>query len=494
MYGSGKVNRKPLHFYPHMKVWNRKRVVLCVCLLTLAACSPFQPAHRTDAHGELPETFSLYDQREHPDSSWWLAFSSPELNRLVDEALAGGFSLKQAWYRLQQARAVAVRAGADRYPELAAGGSAESTRRDASDLSGGPKGDQTLTLGLESSYEVDLWGRVRSQQQAAILDAQASEADLHAAAVTLTAEVAGRWIQILSQQLQKALLEEQLVNNRTFLDLIELRFRNGIVSALDVYQQKQVVANIRATIPLVAADIQLRKHELALLLGRPPRSNLQLAQAELPRIGPLPAVGLPADLLAVRPDVKAAGMRLQAVDWQLAAAQADRLPALRIGATAQYGPDELDLLFDTWLVRLAANLTAPLFDGGRRVAEVDRIQAAVDEQLWNYRQVVFTAVKEVEDALESETRQREHIEGLKVVMDVARKGLREAVSRYRSGLSDYLPVLTQLLTVQDLERDMIRQQEQLIFYRIGLYRALGGQWSTDSLRWDPNLNAVTRDD
>ncbi len=261
-----------------------------------------------------------------------------------------------------------------------------------------------------------------------------------------------------------------------------------------MYQQKQVVETIRARLPLVAADIQLRKHELALLLGRPARSDLQLMQTELPVVGSLPAVGVPADLLAARPDVRAAGARLQAADWQLAAARADRLPALRLSASAQYGPDELDLLFDTWLLRLAANLTTPIVDGGRRAAEVDRIQAAVDERLWNYRQVVVTAVKEVEDALESEARQREHIEGLQAVMDVARKGLREAVSRYRAGLSDYLPVLTQLLTVQDLERDMIVQQEQLLLFRIGLYRALGGRWPADALRSDQPMDALPGDD
>ena len=228
-------------------------------------------------------------------------------------------------------------------------------------------------------------------------------------------------------------------------------------------------------------------HELAVLLGRPPRADLALNQKKMPTVGPLPPLGLPADLLAARPDVQAAGMRLQVADWQLAEARANRLPALSIGAGAQYGPEELDLLFDTWLLSLAANLTAPIFDAGRRAAEVDRVQATVDENLWAYRRVVLTAVKEVEDALERETRQREHIEALKAVMTAARRGLEEALARYRRGLSDYLPVLTQLIAVQDLERDMIEQREALIRYRIGLYRALGGSWSSMS-----DTNAIDR--
>jgi multidrug efflux system outer membrane protein len=467
-------------------------LILVACSMLLAACSPFQPAARTDAPGELPDAYALYSAEARSPLPWWDAMDSPELNRLVDAALADNFSLSEAWYRLQQARAAAVQAGAGLYPELDAFGSAETNRSDSAGRSGGSVGSQNYELGLTASYEIDLWGRVKSQREAALLDVKATEADLHAAAVSLAAEVASRWVQILSQRLQKQLLEEQLASNSTFLELIELRFRKAMVSALDVYQQKQVVENVRAKIPLVEAETQLLMHELAVLLGRPPRSELELNQNQMPTIGQLPSLGLPADLLAARPDVRAAGMRLRAADWQLAEARANRLPALRIGAGAQYGPEELDLLFDTWLLRLAANLTAPIFDAGRRAAEVDRIQAAVDENLWAYRRVVLTAVKEVEDALARETRQREHIEALKAVMTAARSGLREAIDRYRNGLSDYLPVLTQLLTVQDLEQNMIAQNEQLILYRIGLYRALGGQWPKEALQPAAATNRLSR--
>ncbi|BBO78665.1 membrane protein [Desulfosarcina widdelii] len=466
-------------------------LILFACIMMLTACSPFEPAARPDAPGELPDGYSLYSVEARSPLPWWDEMGSPELNRLIDVALTDNFSLSESWSRLQQARAAAVQAGAGLYPELEAFGSAETTRKDTAGGSSGSVGNQSYELGLTASYEIDLWGRVRSQREAALLDVKATEADLHAAAVSLAAEVALRWVQILSQRLQKQLLEKQLSSNSTFLELIELRFRKAMVSALDVYQQKQVVENVRAKIPLVEAEIQLLMHELAVLLGRPPKSNLKLNQKTMPTIGQLPPLGLPADLLAARPDVRAAGMRLQAADWQLAEARANRLPALRVGAGAQYGPEELDLLFDTWLLSLAANLTAPIFDAGRRAAEVDRIQATVDENLWAYRRVVLTAVKEVEDALEREIRQREHIEALKAVMTAAQRGFEEALARYRRGLSDYLPVLTQLIAVQDLERDMIEQREALVRYRIGLYRVLGGSWAgmsdTNSIDRSPEV-------
>lgn len=463
-----------------MKDGYRFHLVLLSCMAIFISCSPFNPVDDPNTPGQLPTAYSLYNGTLDFSSPWWEAVGLPELSRLIDEALSGSFTLKEAWARLQQARALADQAGAARYPDLSGSVFVDYARRRSAIAGNGSQSEETYGLGLVSNYELDLWGRVRSQREAALFTVKATQADLHTASVSVAAEVANRWVRIISLRLQKLLLEKQLENNLTFLELIELRFRNGIVSALDVYQQKQVVESVRARIPLVEAETQLLMHQLAVLLGRPPRSDLGLTQMELPVIGRLPAVGLPADLLANRPDVRAAGMRLQAAGWQVAAARANRLPALRFTADAQYGGSDLALLFDTWLLSLAANLTAPILDGGRRAAEVDLTQAQADENLWTYRQAVLTAVKEVEDAMTSEIRQREHIKGLQAAKDAARRGLEEAITRYRRGLSDYLPVLTQLLAVQDLERNLISQQEQLILFRVGLYRALGGGWMADA--------------
>jgi outer membrane protein TolC len=134
---------------------------------------------------------------------------------------------------------------------------------------------------------------------------------------------------------------------------------------------------------------------------------------------------------------------------------------------------------DNWIIGLAANLTAPILDGNRRKAEVDRQLALADENLASYRSTVLTAIKEVEDALISETKQREHIEALEREIEAAKNALNEARERYRKGLNEYLPVLTQLLTVQNLEIDLIQKKTQLLLNRISLHRALGGTWMKD---------------
>lgn len=451
--------------------------IILVQFFLIAACSPFAPEERPLPEPYLPKTFSLYTGGEKTLAPWWQDFGSPELDALVQEGLEGNLTLQEAWARLRQAGALSAQAGADRYPDLNAAAGATFGRQD---LGSGSSNIEKYSLGLSSSYELDLWGRVSAQHRALQLQEEAARDDLNTAAMTITAEVAGRWVAITAARMQQELLKKQLQSNRTLLELIELRFRKAMVSALDVYQQKQVVENIQAEIPLVEEEEQLLRHELAVLLGKPPKAGLGMQRSQLPGLPPIPVTGIPADLLAQRPDVRAAGSRLQAADWQIAAARANRLPALRLTAGAQYGEGDLDVLFDRWLISLAGNLTAPLLDGGRRAAEVERTRAVADQNLAIYNRTVLAAVKEVEDALVSEAKQKQHIDGLRNVMATAGRALEEAGTRYRNGLNDYLPVLTQLTAVQSLERELIRKKAALLLTRIQLHRALGGPW-TDSM-------------
>jgi NodT family efflux transporter outer membrane factor (OMF) lipoprotein len=466
-----------------MKKHVTELITLAVILMLVASCSLFKPRARQSPAGELPHTFSLYTAESDPAKRWWEEFNDPDLNALIIEMLSDNLTLKEAWARLNQVQALAVQAGAALYPNLTGTAGASYVRQRSENGTRKTESTDDYFLGGVSSYELDLWGRIRSGRKSALLEASAVREDVNTAAMTLAAEVVQRWVNIIAQRMQKRLLENQLQTNLTFLELIELRFHMAMVSVLDVYQQKQVVEDIRAEIPLVEAQEQLLRHELALLLGKPPQTFLNISREELPNPIEIPATGLPADLLSSRPDLRAAGMRLWAADWQVAAARADRLPAIRLTAQARYGEADADVLFDNWLLSLAGNLTAPIFDGKRRAAEVDRSLAVVDEKVSAYRQTVLTAIKEVEDALVSEAKQREHIKGLEKVTATARKALKEAGNRYRKGLTDYLPVLTQLLTVQGLERELIQQQANLLETRISLYRALGGTWMESLSPW-----------
>ena len=462
-------------------------ILVITSILGLASCRLFNPEPIPSVQESLPDKFSEFTTDVAPEQKWWETFNDSELNAIVEEAFSNNLNLKQIWARLMQAKAKAVQAGADRYPDLTGTAGATHFRQRTKNGSALTSTSENYSLGVSSNYELDLWGRVRAEQEAAILSTEASEQDLKAAAITLAAEVTNRWLQIIAQRTQKHLLNEQLKTNRTFLELIELRFRHAMVSALDVYQQQQVIDQVRAQIPLVEARESKLMNELSVLLGKAPRSPLVISRPDLPKLAPMPSTGIPADLLENRPDIKAAQLRLQSAGWNVSAARADRLPSLTLSARAIFENKHLDLLLDNWLLSLAANLTAPVFDGNRRAAEVDRTMAMKDENLAAYRQTILMAIREVEDALVTEAKQKEHILELKQVIQTARKALAQATLRYRNGLNDYLPVLTQLLSVQDLECNLITQRATLLTNRISLYRSLGGTW-TEDLIFKPKLS------
>lgn len=370
-------------------------------------------------------------------------------------------------------------------------------------LSEPPSSEMTFTtesylLGLTTGYEVDLWGRLRASRRAAQLNLEATREDLFAAMQTVAGQVVLTWLDVLEIGQVLDVVQKQLDANRTMLELVTLRYRKGLATALDVYQQRQVVAQSEAAIPPLEAQRDALRHQLAVLIGKVPggfrgettESLISALPRQFPEMTGLPEQGLPADLLAQRPDVRAAGLRLRSADWQVSAARADRLPGLRLSASASYGAEEWDLLLDNWMAKLAGSVTGPVFDAGRRKAEVARTRAVVEERLAAYKERVLVAVREVEDALMREARQREYIQALKKQYEAAQATHREALARFRKGLNDYLPVLSALTTAQSLERAVVRAEHDLRVYRVQLHLALGGTW----MRTGPSVGENRPDD
>lgn len=445
-------------------------------ILFLASCAIYAPEERTNLLHDAPEQFTLYSaDQPNPTNRWWETFNSPELDALITEALTNSPTIQQSWAKLAQAEAQAEIAGANRLPSVGYDARAGATWFE----NGGSSPVEAYSAGLNAAYEVDLWGRVRSQTEAAALDRDASREQLHAAAITLASRVTSAWIGIIAQRLQLEVIQIQLEANTTSLELIELRFKRSLSTALDVLQQRQTVAGSESLIPQRERNVELQNNTLAVLLGRADFQTLEVAQTTLPTIGPLPPTGIPADVLANRPDVRAAGLRLYAADWQVSAARADRLPSIRLTGEIDYNSGDISDLFDNWAANLAASLTGPIFDGGRRKAEVARQRAIAEERLAIYRETVLIAIQEVEDALVSEQKQREYIERLEEQLSAARTSYQESVNRYRNGLIEYTTVLRELNIQQGLERERVVAQFDLLTYRINLYKAFGGSWPNE---------------
>jgi len=440
-------------------------------VVMLASCTPRGVwVHPT---GPLPRRFSATGQADTPEK-WWTAFGDAKLNGLVDEALRDNLNLRTAWDRLDQARALAARSAAPLWPSLDGSGGASRTWQKPGGA-GGTAGSG-LSLGLAAGYEVDLWGRIRSTYDAAGLDVRASDHDLRAAAITLTAQVAGAWYQLIEQRGQLRLLDEQIKTNRDYLEIITLRFRRGKTSAADVLQQRQLVESTQGERVQAESAAQVLEHQLSVLRGRPPGSLSVTVPAALPGLPGLPRTGLLVAWIRRRPDVRAAELRVQAADLRVAAAVADQFPRLGLSISTDTSAEQLRNLFDNWLASLAANLVAPLFDGGLRRAEVERTRAAVSEQLNGYGQVILTALQEVEDALAQERKQAEYLASLRQQLKLSAQSTAQTRENYTKGTMDFIRYLTTLLAHQRLQRTHLQAQRALVQFRIDLYRALGGSW------------------
>ncbi len=450
----------------------------------------------------LPERWSSATGERAPGSRWWIDLGDDRLTAVIERALAGNFDLLRTWARFDQARAIADQAGAAASPQVSLEAGLAANRQTL--FAGGKIGELSFTtttfpLSIGASYEVDLWGRVAAQRAAAARDVEASRQDLAAAAMSVAAQVGDLWFQICEQRGLRRLNEDQLTLVRTYLGLVENRFAQGLASSVDVLQQRQQIGALLAQVPQIDSRTEVLVQQLALLIGVAPDAAFQrelVADAceTLPTPPPLPDAGVPAKLLDMRPDVRAARLRVLAADERIGAAIADRFPALRLsGRTGFQGRDNVSTIFNTWVWSLAANAIAPLVDGGRRKAEVRRSKAAVREQLASYAQVILRAIGEVEAAIAQERGVSRHVAAIDDQITLAKATLGEARNRFAQGASDYLPVLIALQSVQNLERGRLASSRARLTYRIQLCRALGGTWTDDMAR-PPGAQADAQDD
>jgi len=447
--------------------------VLAAALSLVAAPSCVRPRPEVRPPVALPKAFSANGEAPLP-SRWWTAFGDSELDRLVDEALAGNFSLRTAWDRLDQAKALAAQSGAALRPtvDVGAGASRSAQRSPAT----GRLYSTDYSLGVLAGYEVDLWGRIGSTHDAARLDVEATADDLHAAAVTLAAEVAATWYLLVEQTSQLALLDDQIATNETYLEIITLKFRRGQVSATDVLQQEQLVESNRGERALVESARCVLEHRLAVLLGRPPGRLTVTVPGDLPSLPPRPHSGLPAEWVRWRPDVRAAEVRVAAADRRVAAAVANQFPRLSLTAGAETSAEKVRALFDNWLATLAADLVAPVFDGGRRRAEVERTRAVLSERLNAYGHAVLVSLEEVEGALTQEAKQTEYVESLEKQLVVSNQATNQTRENYTASGLYFTRYLTTLFAHQRLQRTHLQALRELVHFRIDLYRALAGSW------------------
>lgn len=440
------------------------RSILLLLLLYLFCSSACRHVVHEDIQPALP-TAPIYstetaDRRQTPSPQWWLVFEDELLSTHIEQSLTGNFTLQQGYARLKHARLSSRQASSTNAPSVTGGLGYRASWQQNDEYS------DTDIAGVNLSWEIDLWGKLSAAVQSADFTALAAEDELQGLALFLSVEVARTYYQLIEQRLILELLKEQIETNETSLDLIKLRFGNGAASLVDVYQQEELVASLKALLPLNEIQLIVLGNKFHILLGQPPNTIPLSTANSLPDIPSFPELGVAADLLLQRPDLRQLQRELVAADYRVAVAVADRLPSLQIGGSAAFVNGEP-------LFSIFSDALATILDWGYKENEVEKQQAVVEEKLAAYSQRYLQAIEEVENSLWQERKHTQLLNALHEQLRIAGATLQESRNRYVQGVTDYLPVLAALVSQQKLERNILQRQGELLSYRLLLYRALG---------------------
>ena len=449
----------------------QKQILIGLLFLAIGGCK--HPVREPAMPVQIPDSFSTTGTGTMPDR-WWRTFKDSELNGLIEKALRDNFDVQTAWDRLAQTEALARQTDALLWPQANLTGEVGRTRREADST---VSYSSLYSVGIAAGYEVDLWSELRSSQRAAWLDVRAQRDALDTAALTVAASIANTWYQLAEAKALVRIAREQIKTNQNVLKIVTVKWRKGAARAADVYRQRQLVASTEAQLITAEETVQLLQYTLSVLTGEKPELAWQQISIESPKLPPIPELGVPADVLLRRPDVRRSYRQVQAADQRLAAAIADQYPRISISAYAETSSTiRVSDLFDDWLANLAANAVQPLFDRDLRKAEVQRQKAIVSERLHAWSQTILDALEEVESALTRERQQTQLVENLEHRLELARLTYQRNQESYIKGQVDYIRVLESLESLEALERNAATARRTLIQRRIDLYRSIAGSY------------------
>jgi len=415
-------------------------------------------------------------------AAWWNVFDDPALTHLIERAVAGNLDLRTALSRLRQARASLGLRETDRLPSLDASGSA--TRSGSSEQAGSGAETEFYRLGVDAGWELDLFGGVRRSIEAALAELEAREADLGDVLVTVASEIALDYVEVRSLQTRLAIAEANLEAQQETFDIARARAEAGLVSELDREQARSNLESTQAQIPSLQIQLARARHRLAVLLGELPGAlDDELAPRMPIPVAPLEiAVGVPAEVLRRRPDVRSAERALAAQAARVGVTTAELYPKLRLSGSI--GLESLaagDLLSgDALAWSIGPSISWRIFDR-RQIRRNIEVQGELQEQaLIGYEATVLAALTEVEDALVALAQEQVRREHLASAAEAAERAVELSLHLYAAGLRDFQNVLDAQRSLLSFQDQVAVSEDEVASNLIRLYKALGGGWSPES--------------
>ncbi len=468
-------------------------ITLCACAtLLIGGCRVgpnYKPPERT-----IPDTYAWSDEAQNTPpqepATWWERFDDPTLDALIAYASVDNFDLRIAAEQIVEYQAMYGVAASERFPDISALAAYSRERTPTQDLglggfAGGGDPINDWTVGLDASWEIDLFGRIARSIEAAQGDLQAIIEDWRYALVTIRAEVANTYIDIRTTQARLDAVEENLETQRLLVELIQQQYEAGITTEAAVALASSTLASDEALVPQMAALLSQQTAALATLLGITPG----VLAAALPARGEIPvppgdvAVGIPADLIRRRPDIRAAERTLAAATARIGEAMAELYPQLTLSGQFGFGATSFSELF-RWSSRAYSagpSFSWNVFNGDRLQSVVNRQESVTRQALLSYEQAVIQAIGEVESSLNSFVcAVQERSDWNKAVLE-AKQAYRLTRQQYDRGVTNLLDVLTAQQTLLTAEDSLAQARGLAAQSLVSVYRALGGGWTAGSL-------------
>lgn len=445
-------------------------------LAALAGCQvgpDYRPA--TSADLGVPERYSTPGSdasQAEGLSQWWMRFDDPVMTGLVDQALSGNLDIAVAATRLRQAREALIQARSQYAPTVS--GSAGAGRNFNSDLND----TGSFSVGADASWQLDLFGGIGRSVEASRADLAASGYDMEDVRTAIAAEVALNYVSARAAQARLAIARDTLATQDDNLEIAGFRVQAGLVSAIDQEQARAQRAQTAATIPTLEQSFASAANRLAVLTGRAPGAvNALLTETrDIPQGPERIAVGIPADTLRQRPDVRRAERNLAAATARIGVAQAQLYPQLGISGNVGTSALSLGSLADVITGGLFASLSQLIFDGGNARAQVRSQRAAADAALATYKQTVLIGLEDVENGLVALRTAEARQEALRVQRDASQAAAIYARSQYRAGLTDFQTLLEAERSLLSARDGLTQAQSAQAQALVQLYLALGGGW------------------
>lgn len=429
------------------------------------------------------------------NTSWWQHFQDPVLDELIRLALQENKDLRMAALRVQEfdARLKISRAGF--YPQFGYAGAATRDRFSEQRSIPLPAGvaplNNTYQISANMGWELDIWGRIRRANEAALAELLAAEESRRGVLLTLVADVASAYTQLLAFDKGAEISQRTLKNRAEGLRILEIKFRGGQISKLELAQARSAYEEAAAALPAQQRHVALWENALSVLLGQNPRAIKRANKLDTLVVPPVPQ-GIPSDILVRRPDVRQAEQEIIAANARIGVAQSRYLPSISLTGLFGYASTELSTLLENTASfgSLGGGFTGPLFSGGRIKAEIEQTKAIHQQTVTKYRAVIQNAFREVEDALISYQKSSEQLIVLARQVSALQEYLLLASKRHEGGYSNYIDVLDAERSLYAAEIKQAQTQTDVYLALIAIYKAMGGGWLVDNKTANTGLHQL----